>query len=72
MENGKMEELEYFADKKVKVIFVDGKNSDGTEHYSKKEGWIIDSGKSFIILQRGQIKEAISTNTIIRIEEVVE
>ena len=67
-----MDELEYFMDKKVEVVFEDGKKQDGSEHYSKKEGWIIDSGSSFIILQSGSRKEAISIPKILRIREVGE
>lgn len=73
MEDGNMEQLDYFSNKKVKIIFEDGKNPDGTEHYSKKEGWIIDHGKNFVIIEnKHNMKEGINITKILRIEEMTE
>ncbi len=66
-----MEQWEYFSNKKVKVIYEDGKNADGSEHFSSKTCWIIGSNNTHLIIQIEDKKEAINISKILRVEEVV-
>lgn len=61
MEN--MDEWNYFLDKKIVVIYEDGKN-----HFSKKEGWIIDKNTTHLIIRNDAKTEAINISKILRME----
>jgi len=55
----------------VMVIYIDGQNRDGTEHYSNKIGEFIQMDSGFVELLSNKKKVMIPINRIIRIEEDV-
>lgn len=62
-----MERWKFLLNKKVKVIFEDGNN-----HFSKKEGIVLEFTQTHIILKTEHSTEAINLSKILRIEEVKE
>ena len=51
------------------VVYVDGQNKDGTEHYANKLGEYIGQNMNFIELLSRSRKVMIPVHRIIRIEE---
>ena len=60
-----MEKWKFLLNKKVKVIFEDGIN-----HFSKKEGIVIEFTQTHVILKTASSTEAINLSKILRIEEL--
>jgi hypothetical protein len=61
----KMENWKTLINKKAKIIFEDGEN-----HFSKKEGIIIEFTPTHLILKTGSFNEAVNLIKILRIEEI--
>lgn len=62
-----MEKWRSLINKKVKLIFEDGEN-----HFSKKEGVIIEFTSTHLVLKTEFSTEAINLTKILRVEEVRE
>ena len=60
-----MEQWRFLINKKVKVIFEDGSN-----HFSKKDGIVLEFTQTHIILKTISSTEAINLSKILRIEEI--
>lgn len=60
-----MEKWKILINKKVKIIFEDGEN-----HFSKKEGIILEFTQTHVILKTETSNEAINLIKILRIEEL--
>ena len=59
-----MEKWKCFLKKEVKVIYEDSYN-----HFSKKEGLVIDITNTHIILLIKELVEAINLSKVLRVEE---
>lgn len=60
-----MENWKTLINKKVKIIFEDGEN-----HFSKKEGVIVEATPTHLILKTESSNEAINLIKILRAEEL--
>jgi len=60
-----MENWKTLINKKVKIIFEDGEN-----HFSKKEGVIVEATPTHLILKTESFNEAINLIKILRAEEL--
>lgn len=64
-----MDEWNYLLNKNIKIIFEDGDN-----HFSKKEGLLVEVNNTHLILRvssyKGDLVEGFNLSKVLRIEEV--
>lgn len=56
----------------IRIIYVDGKNRDGTDHVSKKDGILLEKNGSFISIEVEGREVMIPLHRVIRIEKMEE
>ena len=62
--------FEEFLGKHVKIIYVDGMTSQGGDHYSKREGHLIEINPTHAIIKLNSHTEAILLAKILRMEVI--
>ena len=62
--------FEDFLNKYVRIIYSDGMTSQGGEHYSKKEGLIVEINQTHVIIKVNSHTEAILLTKVLRMENL--